>query len=177
MKVGQRAGSLMRTFGAVRVGSMENMGTLNILLVDDDRNLVTTFSHGLRKAMGKGTSVVFCANGPEALALLATQTFDLVISDFHMPGMSGLELLKQIKQDHHETRLVLITAYTTETLEADAHQLGISYITKPFELPLLVELIQNLISGKEKPGATEKISHILVPEGNTEPDHSMSNTI
>ena len=70
-----------------------------------------------------------------------------------------------------------MTAYATETLEADAHALGISYITKPFELPLLVQLIQHLISGKEKPGATEKISNILVPEGNTEPDHSMNNTI
>ena len=167
----------MRTFGAVRVGYTENMDTLNILLVDDDRNLVTTFSHGLRKAMGKGISVVFCASGPEAVALLATQAFDLVISDFHMPGMSGLELLKQIRHDQHETQLVLMTAYATETLEADAHALGISYITKPFELPLLVQLIQHLISGKEKPGATEKISNILVPEGNTEPDHSMNNTI
>ena len=167
----------MRIFGAVRVGSTENMGTLNILLVDDDRNLVTTFSHGLRKAMGKGISVVFCANGPEALALLATQAFDLVISDFHMPGMSGLELLKQIKQDHHGTRLVLITAYTTETLEADVRKLGISYITKPFELPQLVQLIQNLISGKETMEATEKIPPLLVPEGNVDPGHSMSNTI
>ena len=167
----------MRTFGAVRVGSVENMGTLNILLVDDDRNLVTTFSHGLRKAMGKGISVVFCANGPEALTLLATQPFDLVISDFHMPGMSGLELLKQIKQDHHGMQLVLITAHSTEALEADVHKLGISYITKPFELPLLVQLIQNLINGKETMAATEKTPTILVPEGNVDPGHSMSNTI
>ena len=161
----------------IRVGYMENMGTLNILLVDDDQNLVTTLSHGLRKAMGEGVSVVFCANGPEALALLATQAFDLVISDFHMPGMAGLELLKQIKQDHHGTQLVLITAYTTEALEADVHQLGISYITKPFELPLLVQLIRHLISGKEKPKATVKIRPILVSEGSADPGHSMSNTL
>jgi CheY-like chemotaxis protein len=167
----------MRTFGTVRVGSVENMGTLNILLVDDDQNLVKTFSHGLRKAMGKGISVVFCASGSEALALLATQAFDLVISDFHMPGMSGLELLKQIRQDYHKTQLVLITAFATEALEADVRKLGISYITKPFELPLLVQLIQNLISGKEKPEATEKIPHLLIPESNADRGQSMSNTI
>jgi CheY-like chemotaxis protein len=167
----------MRTFGTVRVGSVENMGTVNILLVDDDRNLVTTFSHGLRKAMGKGISVVFCTNGPEALTLLATQAFDLVISDFHMPGMSGLELLKRIQQDHHKTQLVLITAFATEALEAEVRRLGISYLTKPFELPLLVQLIQNLIHGHEKPEATVKFPQRRVPEGNAEPGHSVSHTI
>ena len=161
----------------IRVGYMENMGTLNILLVDDDQNLVTTFSHGLRKAMGKGISVVFCASGSEALALLAAQAFDLVISDFHMPGMSGLDLLKQIKQDHHGTQLVLVTAHTTEALEADVHTLGISYITKPFELPRLVQVIQNLLSGNATMEATENIPSILVPDGNAASGHSMSNTI
>jgi CheY-like chemotaxis protein len=125
------------------------MGALNILLVDDDRVLATTLSHGLRKAMGKNISVVFCASGPEALALLATQTFDLVISDFHMVGISGLELLKQIRQDHPKTTLILITAYGTDALEQEVHRLEIGYITKPFELPSLVQLIQNLIQLKE----------------------------
>ena len=109
------------------------MGALNILLVDDDRNLVTTLSHGLRKAMGKAISVVFCSSGSEALAMLATQTFDVVISDFNMPGMSGLELLNKIRQDHREMILVLITAYGTDALEEEVHRLGIGYITKPFE--------------------------------------------
>ena len=89
------------------------MDALNILLVDDDRILVTTLSHGLRKAMGKTVSVTFCVSGDEALALLATQVFNLVISDFHMPGMSGLDLLKQVRHDHHAINLVLITLFTS----------------------------------------------------------------
>ena len=125
------------------------MGALNILLVDDDRILATTLSHGLRKAMGKNISVVFCASSLEALALLATQTFELVISDFHMVGISGLELLKQIRKDHPKTSLVLITAYGTDALEQEVRRLEIGYITKPFELPSLVQLIQNLIQFKE----------------------------
>jgi len=143
------------------------MHTLNILLVDDDRILVTTLSHGLRRAMGKAISVVFCADGPEALALLATQAFDLVISDFHMPGMTGLELLKQIKSEHPETSLVLITAYGTHTLEEEVHQLGIGYITKPFEPPLLVQLIQDLIRSAEaakKSAETENAPRLVIPD-------------
>ena len=124
------------------------MDALNILLVDDDRNLATTLSYGLRKAMGTATSVVFCSSSPEAFEMLAAQRFDAVISDFNMPGMSGLELLKQIRLDHHETSLVLITAYGTDTLEEEVHQLGFGYITKPFEMPSLLKSIDGLIQGK-----------------------------
>src|SRR5690349_22297673 len=125
------------------------MGTLNILLVDDDRNLVTTLSYGLRKAMGEATSVAVSFSGSEALSMLATQTFDVVISDYNMPGQSGLEFLKRIRQDHREMILVLATAYATDALEEGVHQLGMGYITKPFEPSFLGQMIKSLIRHKE----------------------------
>src|SRR5687767_14166404 len=166
----------MRTFGMFclrRADSMvlqhntnvdedAHMDTLNILLVDDDRNLATTLSHGLRKAMGTATSVVFCSNSPEAFEMLATQRFDAVISDFHMPGMSGLELLSKIRQDHHETILVLITAYGTDTLEEEVQRLGIGYVTKPFEPSHLVQIIHGLIRSEETMEGTENAPRILL---------------
>ena len=139
------------------------MSALNILLVDDDRNLVTTLSHGLRKAMGKVTSVTVCFSGPEALSMLATQRFDVVISDFNMPGMSGLELLNKIRQDYHETILVLITAFGSDALEAETRRLGIGYLTKPFGMPLLVQVIHELLRGKETKERKENALQILVP--------------
>src|SRR6266487_2633135 len=137
------------------------MGTLNILLVDDDRNLVTTLSYGLRKAMGEAISVAVCFSGSEALAMLATQAFDVVVSDFNMPGPSGLEFLNRIRQDHREMILVLITAYGTDALEEGERQLGVGYITKPFEPSFLVQLIKGLIQGKETKGRTENASRIM----------------
>jgi len=137
------------------------MGTLNILLVDDDRNLVTTLSHGLRKAMGEAISVAVCFSGSEALAMLATQGFDVVVSDFNMPGPSGLEFLNRIRQDHREIILVLITAYGTDALEEGVRQLGGGYITKPFEPSVLVQLIKDLIQGKETTGTTENVSRVM----------------
>ena len=125
------------------------MGTLNVLLVDDDRNLVTTLSYGLRKAMGEAISVAVCLNGAEALSLLATQAFDVVVSDFNMPGSSGLELLSKIRQDYREMILVLITAYGTDVLEEGVRQLGVGYITKPFEPSFLVQMIKDLTQGEE----------------------------
>jgi two-component system, response regulator FlrC len=151
------------------------MGALNILLVDDDRNLVTTLSHGLRKAMGKAISVAVCFSGSEALSILATQRFDVVISDFNMPGVPGLEFLNKIRQDHCEMILVLITAYGTDTLEEEVHRLGIGYITKPFEPSRLVQIIHGLSRGKETRDGTENAPRILIPdpEGNTDLGHVM----
>lgn len=137
------------------------MGILKILLVDDDRNLVTTLSYGLRKALGEGISVAVCFSGSEALEMLATQAFDVVVSDFNMPGPSGLEFLSRIRQDHGEMILVLITAYGTDALEEGVRQLGVGYITKPFEPSFLVQLIKDLVQGEETKGKTANVSRIM----------------
>lgn len=137
------------------------MGALNILLVDDDQNLVTTLSYGLHKAIGKAVSVAICFSGSEALSLLATERFDVVISDFNMPGLSGLELLNRIRRDHREIVLVLITAYGTDALEEEVHRLGIGYVTKPFEPARLVQTIHDLIHGEESRSRTEKAPLIM----------------
>jgi CheY-like chemotaxis protein len=135
------------------------MSALNVLLVDGNRNLVTTLSDGLRKAMGKAISVAVCFSGSEALAMLATQRFDVVISDFNIPGVSGLELINKIRQDYRETILILTTAYGTDVLEEEVHRLGIGYITKPIGLSLLVQFIHDLIRD-----ATENAPRILIPD-------------
>ena len=139
----------------------KGVDTLNILLVDDDRNLVTTLSYGLRKALGEAISVAVCFSGSEALAMLATQAFDVVVSDFNMPGPSGLEFLSRIRQDHGEMILVLITAYGTDALEEGVRQLGVGYITKPFEPSFLVQLIKDLVQGEETKGKTANVSRIM----------------
>jgi DNA-binding NtrC family response regulator len=149
------------------------MGALNILLVDDDRNLVTTLSYGLRKAMGKAISVAICFSDSEALSMLATQRFDVVISDFNMPGVSGFEFLNKVRQDHRDMVLVLITAYGTDALEEEVHRLGIGYIAKPFEPSRLVQIIHDLVRGAENAktrGRTENGPRIPIPdsEGNAD---------
>src|SRR5688572_1363055 len=140
------------------------MSALNILLVDDNRNLVTTLSHGLRNTLGKAISVAAWYSGSEALSMLATQRFDVVIIDFNMQGVSGLGLIKKIRQDYRETILILITAYGTDALEEEAHRLGIGYITEHFGLSLLVQFIHDLIRGEQTKDGTEKAPRILNPD-------------
>jgi DNA-binding NtrC family response regulator len=121
------------------------MSALNILLVDDNRNLVTTLSNGLRQAMGKATSVALFFSSSETLSMLATQRFDVVIGDFNMPGVPRLALINKIRHEYRETILVLTTAQGTDTLEEEVHRLGIGYMTKPIGLSLLVQFIHDLI--------------------------------
>jgi len=93
--------------------------------------------------------------------MLATQSFDVVVSDFNMPGPSGLEFLNRIRQDHGEMILVLITAYGTDALEEGVRKLGVGYITKPFEPSFLAQLIKGLIQSSEAMGRTENASRIM----------------
>ena len=93
--------------------------------------------------------------------MLATQGFDVVVSDFNMPGPSGLEFLNRVKQDYREIILILITAYGTDALEEGVRQLGVKYVTKPFEPSFLVQLIKDLIQSKETTGKTENTLRVM----------------
>ncbi len=141
------------------------MDRLHILLVDDDQSLAKTLSHGLRKAMGETASVAVCFNGSEALLMLETQTFDVIVSDLNMPGTSGLELLRSVRQEHQETVLVLSTAYGTDALEEGVRQLGMGYITKPFEPAVLGQMIQGMLRGRETTGSQERTARTMEKPG------------
>src|SRR5947209_4628947 len=82
---------------------------------------------------------------PEGLAILRRETVDLVISDLHLPGPSGLDLLKKVRAEYPETKFVIVTAYGSigsaiEAMKAGAHD----YLTKPLhpvELRTLVDRV------------------------------------
>jgi len=84
-------------------------------------------------------------SGEEALKCLASQRFDLVISDIKLPGISGLELVKRIKRAFPHTSLLLVTAHASLNSAIEAMKAGVEdYLTKPFgqeELNLIVERI------------------------------------
>lgn len=66
--------------------------------------------------------------------------------------------------------LVLITAYGTDALEEEAHRLGIGYVTKPFGLPQLVQIIHDLLRGKETRDKTENAPRILFADPKSNAD-------
>jgi len=110
-----------------------------ILIVDDEESVVFFLGENLAE-LGPGYHVETARSGEEALTKIAQQPFDLVITDLRMPGVDGLELLESIRATDPKTRLILMTAYGSDRVEAEARRLKVyRYITKPFKIEDLVD--------------------------------------
>lgn len=111
---------------------------IKILVVDDERDVETLFSQRFRKEIRNGeVELNFAFNGEDALTYLHNlNPFDLVVvlSDINMPGMTGLELLKTIKSEFKELRVMMITAYGDEKNYKSAISIGADdFMTKPVD--------------------------------------------
>jgi two-component system response regulator AtoC len=106
-----------------------------ILAVDDEPNMRRLLEISLRQA---GYQPLSAANGRDALDILKAEQVDLVVSDLHMPGMSGLELLKQIRDDNEAIPFIMVTAQGEIKTAIEAMKLGAAdYILRPFDLEVL----------------------------------------
>lgn len=114
---------------------------LNILVVDDDKN-----SRDLIKLSLKDNYEVDIAiNGVHALEILKSRTFDVIVCDFVMNDLDGLELLKKIKDSGSNAIFILITAFGTNDLAIEAIQKGAyEYLSKPFKMSDLKKIIQEV---------------------------------
>jgi len=104
----------------------------NLLIVDDEQSIREMLDIAFRKS---GHRVETAANVADALRKLQTQMFDLVIADIRMPQASGLDLLRQVRELHPDTLVILITAHGTTGSAHQAGQMGaFAYIEKSHEL-------------------------------------------
>ena len=119
------------------------MSKIRILLVDDDTSLLRMLEDGI------GTFCTDCqvtstTDSLSALEQLRLQPFDLVLTDYDLPGMDGLELAQTVRQALPSTRVVLMTAYgdgVTFKHRIRAMELE-HYLPKPFSLKQLREIIE-----------------------------------
>src|SRR5690348_11855631 len=97
------------------------MSQRRILVVDDDESLRRVMQMQLEEA---GYEVVAASQGQEALAVMEDTTPALVITDLKMPGISGLDLLKKLREAHPETTVIIITAFGTVSTAVEAMRAG-----------------------------------------------------
>lgn len=118
---------------------------MNILIVDDEKDMQTLFEQRFRKEIRNGDlEFAFTFSGEEALAYLNDHDSGvvLILSDINMPGMSGLELLKRIKQKYSVPPpvVMMITAYGDDYNYQESMRLGADdFLTKPLDFTLLKE--------------------------------------
>jgi two-component system chemotaxis response regulator CheY len=121
------------------------------LVVDDSRaarELIAAVLEGLRDSVVGEIEAVQCASGFDALRLLPSQRFDLIVTDINMPDIHGLELLRFVRQDPR-TKAIPVVVVSTESSDRDIQRglaLGASeYLVKPFEPERLLELAQRFL--------------------------------
>src|SRR5437588_12815748 len=116
-----------------------------LLVVDDDELNRDMLS---RRLLRKGYRVSVACDGPAALDLVAKQPFDLVLLDIMMPGLSGLEVLKILRDEHPPARLpvIMVTARDQSEDIVQALQLGANdYVTKPLDFPVVSARIETQV--------------------------------
>ncbi len=121
-----------------------------ILVVDDEINSLKVLAVALA---GEEIRVDTAPSGEEGFAMFNEHHYDLVISDYRMPGMSGEQLLEKVKTLAPEVPFVLLTAYGTIELAVNAMRKGAyTYLTKPVDLNLLESIVQELLLGDSGEG-------------------------
>ena len=114
-----------------------------ILVVDDEPSMRRMLEILLRQ---EGFEVRAAQSAEEALAALSRTSFDLIISDIRMPGLSGIDLLRRVRAEGPGAEVVLITAYATAESAIEALKLGaFDYVTKPFQVDELLHIVRNAV--------------------------------
>jgi DNA-binding NtrC family response regulator len=115
---------------SAKMNVFSKLKNTKILLIDDDewiRDAMTLFFEA------EGCQITALETAEEALVEFHRQNYGIVICDYKLPGIDGLQLLKEIEKTKPGTKMMLITAYKTDALVAEAKQIGIhDFISKPF---------------------------------------------
>lgn len=116
---------------------------IKIFVIEDDLNIRSTLCEYLRLA---DYEVSECAEGQQAIRLFAQIRPDLVILDIMLPGMSGLEILRRIRQKDTTTPVVILTALADEEDQMKAYEAKADdYVVKPFSIPVFLKKVESLL--------------------------------
>ena len=120
---------------------------VRILIVDDEFSVRHSLTAWFED---EGYTVDAASSGKEALAKLAESQWDIFFLDLKMPGMSGLELQKKIKEIQPDSTIIMITAFASVESAVEAMQSGAyDYLSKPFDPDYLALLVRNIIERKK----------------------------
>lgn len=118
---------------------MKQAQSRKVLLVDDDRLVLATLGNGLKQA---GYAVQTCASAEEARRVLALDAPDIAVLDVRMPGVSGLDLARELSESL-DIPFLFLTAYSEAEVVMKAAEHGaLGYLVKPVDIPQLIPAIE-----------------------------------
>jgi CheY-like chemotaxis protein len=124
----------------------------HVLFADDEAGLASIVQ---RLLLLEGFDVTICSGGEEAVARFDPDQHDLVLTDYGMPDLTGLEVAAAVRRRSPTTPVILVTGWGSD-LDSNAPPAGVTaVISKPFRLGTLVEAVRLALNEKEQlPGAT-----------------------
>lgn len=129
-----------------------------ILLIDDDEWIRDSLSLFFES---EGCELLALETAEEGVEILSKQPYDIIIADYKLPGMNGLEFFEHIKTQGAPVVKILITAFGSEEVMSEAHTIGIvEIIEKPLTTRTIVDTLSKLITRKpqkNQPGSGDRI--------------------
>lgn len=120
---------------------------LKLLIIDDDdwvRDSLRLYFES------EGCSILALETAEEGLEVLKKQDFNIIIVDYCLPGIDGLEFIKRIQKKHQNVLKILTTAYGSKEVISEAHNTGVQdYITKPFTSEMVEASLTRLLENRE----------------------------
>lgn len=128
------------------------MKNFRVLLVDDETEFVQAMAERL-KMRDLDASTVY--DGEQALSFVGRQEPDVMVLDLKMPGIDGMEVLRQVKKSYPKIQVIILTGHGSEKDEEEARRLGaFDYLEKPVDLNVLIK--------KMKQGFKQKMEDTMV---------------
>ena len=135
------------------------MDNKRVLVADDEVHIRNVLSYKLQNA---GLEVITACDGQEALELARSERPDLLLVDYQMPGLNGLEVCLQLREDQEARRVpaIMLTARGLDVEQDELDRAGISIIIpKPFSPREVLSYVEELLSQADANFAVEKVEH------------------
>lgn len=139
-----------------------NNPTTRILLVEDESDIGRIIQLAMQ-TLGLPYELDLAISAEEGMELWSQQPYDLLLTDYNLRGMTGIDLITYLRQNGYDVPTILFTAYDTQAVRREARQINVSaYIPKPFFMDEFVAQVRSLLPHKaeELGGGT---SSLLTP--------------
>ena len=124
------------------------MRNIKVLIIDDEEELVTTLVERLEY---RNIDAVGALTGQEGLNLAGERTFDLVLLDLKLPGMSGLEVLRQLKREQPGVKVLLITGHGATSDDDEVVPEGaFDFLPKPIDISTLISRMHEALASDKQ---------------------------
>lgn len=139
------------------------MKNFRVLLVDDETEFVQAMAERL-KMRDLDANTVY--DGEQALSFVGGQEPDVMVLDLKMPGIDGMEVLRQVKKSYPKLQVIILTGHGTEKDEEEARRLGaFDYLEKPVSLDVLIKKMKQAFKQKME---DTKVAATLAEAGDSE---------